>query len=115
MGDKQRLGGSALAQVLSQLGDEAPDIDDPALLKAVFEAVQEMVASGAIVACHDVSDGGLIVTLLEMAFAGDKGWRVELEDGATPICTPPVRGRGGRRRGSRRRGAGAGDRSRATA
>ncbi len=82
VGDKQRLGGSALAQVLSQLGDEAPDIEDAAALKAVFQAVQDLVRSGAIVACHDVSDGGLIVTLLEMAFAGDKGWRVELEGGA---------------------------------
>ena len=82
VGDKQRLGGSAFAQVLSQLGDEAPDIEDAAALKAVFQAVQDLVRTGAIVACHDVSDGGLIVTLLEMAFAGDKGWRVEIEGGA---------------------------------
>jgi phosphoribosylformylglycinamidine synthase len=77
-GDKRRLGGSALAQVQSQLGDDAPDIEDAAALKAVFRAVQELVKTGAIAACHDVSDGGLIVTLLEMAFAGDKGWRVEM-------------------------------------
>ena len=78
-GARRRLGGSALAQVLSQLGDEVPDIEDPGSLKAVFQATQDMVRSGAIVACHDVSDGGLIVTLLEMAFAGDRGWRVEIE------------------------------------
>jgi phosphoribosylformylglycinamidine synthase len=77
-GDEQRLGGSALGQVLSQLGDEAPDIDDPARLRSLFEAVQEMVATRAITACHDVSDGGLVVTLLEMAFAGNKGWDVRL-------------------------------------
>ena len=77
---RQRLGGSALAQVLGQLGDEAPDIEEPAALRSVFEAVQDLVKDGAIVACHDVSDGGLIVTLLEMAFAGDKGWRVSLAD-----------------------------------
>jgi phosphoribosylformylglycinamidine synthase len=77
-GGKQRLGGSALGQVLSQLGDEAPDIDDPARLKALFEATQEMVAARAIAACHDVSDGGLIVALLEMAFAGNKGWDLSL-------------------------------------
>jgi phosphoribosylformylglycinamidine synthase len=82
VGAKRRLGGSAFAQVLSQLGDETPDIEDPAALRAVFEAVQELVKTGAILACHDVSDGGLIVTLLEMAFAGDKGWRVGLAGGA---------------------------------
>ncbi len=82
LGDEQRLGGSALAQVLGQLGDEVPDIEDAAALKALFQAVQEMVRSGAIAACHDVSDGGLVVTLLEMAFAGEKGWRVELEGGS---------------------------------
>ncbi|MBN1628765.1 MAG: phosphoribosylformylglycinamidine synthase, partial [Thermoleophilia bacterium] len=75
---EHRLGGSALAQVLGQLGDEAPDIDDPGALRAVFEAVQDLVRSRAIVSCHDVSDGGLIVTLLEMAFAGDKGWTVDI-------------------------------------
>ncbi len=77
--DRLRLGGSALAQVLGQLGDEAPDIEDSAALRAVFEAVQDLVRERAILACHDVSDGGLIVALLEMAFAGDKGWRVSLD------------------------------------
>ncbi len=78
VGDKKRLGGSAFAQVLSQLGDETPDIEDPGALKAVFQAVQDMVAGRAIISCHDVSDGGLVVTLLEMAFAGDRGWNVDL-------------------------------------
>ncbi|NLE73465.1 MAG: phosphoribosylformylglycinamidine synthase [Actinobacteria bacterium] len=73
---RQRLGGSALAQVLGVLGDEAPDIEDAAALEAVFRAVQELISSGAVVSCHDVSDGGLIVALLEMAFAGDRGWKV---------------------------------------
>jgi phosphoribosylformylglycinamidine synthase len=79
VGDGHRLGGSALAQVLRQLGNEVPDIEDPQRLKAVFEAVQDMVRAGAIVACHDVSDGGLIVALLEMAFAGDQGWKVQVQ------------------------------------
>ncbi len=83
VGSKHRLGGSAFAQVLGQLGDEAPDIEEATALKGVFEAVQELVKARAILACHDVSDGGLIVTLLEMAFAGDKGWRVAL-DGEGP-------------------------------
>ena len=79
VGRGRRLGGSALAQVLSQLGDEAPDIEDPASLRSVFQAVQDMVRSRAILSCHDVSDGGLIVTLLEMAFAGERGWHVRAE------------------------------------
>jgi phosphoribosylformylglycinamidine synthase len=79
LGSRRRLGGSALAQVLRQLGDQAPDIEDPARLRALFQAVQEMIKAGVIVACHDVSDGGLIVALLEMAFAGDRGWRVAVE------------------------------------
>jgi len=85
--DKHRLGGSALAQVLGQLGDEAPDIEDAAALRAVFEAVQDLVRERAILSCHDVSDGGLIVTLLEMAFAGDKGWRVSLDSGGGVVGT----------------------------
>ena len=84
--DKHRLGGSAFAQVLSQIGDEAPDVEDAARLRSVFQAVQEMVACGAISACHDVSDGGLIVTLLEMAFAGEKGWDARLQG---EVSTPP--------------------------
>jgi len=80
---KRRLGGSAFAQVLGQIGDGAPDIEDASTLRSVFEAVQELVRDGAILSCHDVSDGGLIVTLLEMAFAGDKGWKVTL-DGDSP-------------------------------
>jgi phosphoribosylformylglycinamidine synthase len=79
VGSKHRLGGSAFAQVLGQLGDDVPDIEEPAALRSVFGAVQDLVRTRAILSCHDVSDGGLIVTLLEMAFAGDKGWRVSLD------------------------------------
>lgn len=68
-----RLGGSALAQVYNQLGDESPDIDNPELLAASFEAVQELIRQGMVLSCHDRSDGGLITTLLEMAFAGKSG------------------------------------------
>jgi phosphoribosylformylglycinamidine synthase len=63
-----RLGGSSFAQVIGQLGNEVPDVDDPAFLSNVFSAVQELVSSGLILAGHDVSAGGLITTLLEMAF-----------------------------------------------
>jgi phosphoribosylformylglycinamidine synthase len=75
---KNRLGGSALAQVFNQLGDESPDVDDPQLLKRTFNAIQYLISKDLILAGHDRSDGGLIVTLLEMAFAGNCGIEIEL-------------------------------------
>jgi phosphoribosylformylglycinamidine synthase len=75
---RNRLGGSALAQVYGQVGDASPDIDDPALLKRAFNAVQAMVKKRLIIAGHDRSDGGLITTLLEMAFAGNCGIDVNI-------------------------------------
>jgi len=77
LGGKIRPGGSALAQVGKQVGDICPDADDLGLLKAVFEAVQVLIANRLVSSVHDRSDGGLIVTLLEMAFAGNLGFRVE--------------------------------------
>ncbi|KAA0157080.1 hypothetical protein FNF27_01941 [Cafeteria roenbergensis] len=68
-----RLGGTSLAHVFGQLGDVPPDMDDPAVLQAAFGAVQTMMSSGWVLAGHDVSDGGLITALLEMAFAGNCG------------------------------------------
>jgi phosphoribosylformylglycinamidine synthase len=79
-GGRHRLGGSALAQVFGQVGDEAPDLDDAELLKRAFDAVQDLLEEGKITAGHDVSDGGLVTTLLEMAFAGNCGLDVEIED-----------------------------------
>ncbi|RUM39605.1 MAG: phosphoribosylformylglycinamidine synthase [Desulfobulbus sp.] len=76
---RSRLGGTALAQVLGQLGNESPDMDDPDLVRRAFAAVQEMIARGLILAGHDRSDGGLVVTLLEMAFAGNCGLDIGLE------------------------------------
>ncbi len=73
-----RLGGSALAQVFNQVGDCPPDMDDPDLLKRFFGAMQEMVEDELLLACHDRSDGGLIVTLCEMAFAGRRGMEVDV-------------------------------------
>ncbi len=79
-GGRNRLGGSALAQVHSQLGDEAPDLDDPARLKAFFGAIQKLNAAGKILAYHDRSDGGLFATLAEMAFAARSGVTVYLDN-----------------------------------
>ena len=73
-----RLGGSALAQVYSQLGNTVPDIHDPADLKAFFNLIQELLAAGRLLAYHDRSDGGLLTTLLEMAFAGHCGLNIDL-------------------------------------
>ncbi|CAK8722046.1 MAG: phosphoribosylformylglycinamidine synthase [Candidatus Electronema aureum] len=81
---KTRLGGSALAQTLGSLGDESPDMDDPVLLRQAFAAVQELIAQDLILSGHDCSDGGLIVTLLEMAFAGNCGLELAIEGEAIP-------------------------------
>jgi len=77
-GAKSRTGGSALAQVYNQVGDESPNVDDPQVLKKGFDAVQRMIAGDLILAGHDVSDGGLITCLLEMAFAGNCGLDIEM-------------------------------------
>eukprot|EP01116_Phalansterium_solitarium_P005525 TRINITY_DN1725_c0_g1_i2.p1 TRINITY_DN1725_c0_g1~~TRINITY_DN1725_c0_g1_i2.p1 ORF type:complete len:1057 (+),score=435.86 TRINITY_DN1725_c0_g1_i2:94-3264(+) len=75
---RHRLGGSSLAHAYNQLGDQAPDLDDVGLLKRAFDAVQALLELGLISAGHDISDGGLIVTLLEMAFAGNCGLVVDI-------------------------------------
>ncbi|GLT43829.1 hypothetical protein SLA2020_177590 [Shorea laevis] len=75
---KRRLGGSALAQVFDQIGDECPDLDDVSYLKRVFEGVQELLGDDLISAGHDISDGGLLVCALEMAFAGNCGITLNL-------------------------------------
>jgi phosphoribosylformylglycinamidine synthase len=63
---RRRLGGSALAQAYSQLGDDCPDVSS-ATLRGMWEATQGLLASGQLSAGHDVSDGGVVTTLLEMA------------------------------------------------
>ncbi|HEC17913.1 MAG TPA: phosphoribosylformylglycinamidine synthase [Gammaproteobacteria bacterium] len=75
-----RLGGSALAQVYKQLGHHAPDLDDPAALQAFFGAIQELNRQGLLQAYHDRSDGGLLATVCEMAFAGGMGVDIQLDD-----------------------------------
>ena len=84
---RYRLGGSALAQVYGQLGDEAPDLDDPAALKTFFAAIQQLNSQGLLLAYHDRSDGGLFVTLIEMAFAGGCGLDIDL---AGLACASPA-------------------------
>ncbi|KAG6387909.1 hypothetical protein SASPL_153104 [Salvia splendens] len=61
---KRRFGGSALAQVYCQVGDECPDLDDVSYLKSVFNAVQNLIEEGLISAGHDISDGGLLLGVI---------------------------------------------------
>ncbi len=75
-----RLGGSALAQAWAQLGDDVPDIHHPDDLRGLFALVQEWLGGGELLAYHDRSDGGLLVTLLEMAFAGRCGLRIDISE-----------------------------------
>lgn len=75
---RNRLGGSCLAQVYGQTGDETPDVESAAQLRSFFEAIQQLNRDGRLLAYHDRADGGLFVTLLEMAFAGRTGLSVEL-------------------------------------
>ncbi len=75
---KNRLGATALAQVFNQLGDVTADVVDAVKLKAFFDAIQSLNASSLIHAYHDRSDGGLITTLVEMAFAGHSGIEIDL-------------------------------------
>mmetsp|Transcript_14029 Transcript_14029/g.15233 ORF Transcript_14029/g.15233 Transcript_14029/m.15233 type:complete len:1320 (+) Transcript_14029:207-4166(+) len=70
-GGEKRLGGSALATVYSQIGNESPDISDFSLFKKAMEVTQDLIDKRRILAGHDRSDGGLVTTLLEMAFAGN--------------------------------------------
>ncbi|TMH06303.1 MAG: phosphoribosylformylglycinamidine synthase [Betaproteobacteria bacterium] len=77
---QNRLGGSALAQVYGQLGDAAPDVDDAESLKLFFETMQTLHADGSILAYHDRSDGGLLTTLLEMAFASRCGLAIDIDE-----------------------------------
>lgn len=76
---KNRLGGSVLAQVYRQLGNQAPDLDDAELLKRFFTAIQSLNAKGLLLAYHDRSDGGLLATVAEMLFAGRLGIDLQLE------------------------------------
>jgi phosphoribosylformylglycinamidine synthase len=81
---KKRLGGSCLAQVYGQVGDEAPDAPSADVLKAFFAAIQQLNREGKLLAYHDRSDGGLFVTLAEMAFAGNVGLQIDIDSTDLP-------------------------------
>ena len=81
---EQRLGGSAFAQSLGKVGDDVPTVENADYFADAFNAVQELIRRGWVMAGHDISAGGLITTLLEMCFANTKGGlHINLHD----LCT----------------------------
>jgi len=77
---RNRLGGSALAQVYNQIGHQSPDLENPQALKSFFEVIQALNERSLLLAYHDRSDGGLFATVVEMAFAAHCGVTVKLDD-----------------------------------
>lgn len=75
---KKRLGSSIFAQVTLQTGDETPDVDRPENMKQFVAALNQLKASSTVLAYHDRSDGGLLITLCEMAFASHMGLKIDL-------------------------------------
>ena len=76
---QNRMGASILAQVYGQMARQAPDVDDAEDLQAFFAVIQGLNADGLLLAYHDRSDGGLLTTALEMAFAGHCGLNLNLD------------------------------------
>ncbi len=77
---KNRMGGSSLAQVYGQIGDQTPDVDSPKQLKTFFAEIQRLNSENKILSYHDRSDGGLFATLCEMAFAGRAGLQTNIHE-----------------------------------
>ena len=85
---RNRLGGSCLAQVHQQLGHHPADLDDPQAFRAFFDTIQSLNQQDRLLAYHDRADGGLFVTLCEMAFAGHTGLHIQLDDlGDDPLAS----------------------------
>ncbi|MFN3564578.1 MAG: phosphoribosylformylglycinamidine synthase, partial [Burkholderiaceae bacterium] len=76
---RQRLGASIFAQVTGQIGNDAPDLDDPDRLAATIRAVRKLANDGKVLAYHDRSDGGLFAAVCEMAFAGHCGVTLNID------------------------------------
>jgi phosphoribosylformylglycinamidine synthase len=91
---RYRMGGTSLAHVYGQTGDESPDLDDPGQLKQTFNVMQKLIGEDMVLSGHDRSDGGLIVTLLEMAFSGNCGIEVNIQPPHPPLA------KGGSREGN---------------
>ena len=83
---KNRLGGSCWAQVHTKSGGEPADLDSPGLLLAMFAALRDLKERGLLLAYHDRSDGGVLISVLEMAFASHCGLAIDLGEAADPIA-----------------------------
>jgi phosphoribosylformylglycinamidine synthase len=83
---KNRLGGSCWAQVHTQSGGEPADLDSPVMLLALFSVLRELKDRGLLLAYHDRSDGGVLLTVLEMAFAGRCGLAIDLGQASDPVA-----------------------------
>jgi len=77
---QDRLGGSCWSQVFGRPGGAVPDLDRPEILQAFFSALFDLKQAGLVLAYHDRSDGGLLVALLEMAFAAHCGLQIDLAE-----------------------------------
>lgn len=75
---KTRLGGSAFAQTLGQIGNKCPDLEDSEKLLDLFNNIQDLIKQDLILSYHDISDGGLITTLCEMAISGNCGMKANI-------------------------------------
>jgi phosphoribosylformylglycinamidine synthase len=85
---RNRLGGSILAQVVSQMGAATPDVDSAADLKNFWNAIQQLGREKKLLAYHDRSDGGLLATIVEMAFAGHVGVDIDLPSTVAGVADP---------------------------
>ena len=83
---QNRLGGSILAQVVSQTGEAPPDVDSAADLRNFWNAIQQLGREKKILAYHDRSDGGLLATAVEMAFAGHTGVDLDIPHLHEPLA-----------------------------
>jgi phosphoribosylformylglycinamidine synthase len=83
---KNRLGGSSWAQVHMKSGGEPADLDSPRLLLSLFNALRELKDGGLLLAYHDRSDGGVLLTVLEMAFASRSGLAIDLGTVPDPVA-----------------------------
>jgi len=77
---KNRMGGSSLAQVFNQIGNTAPDLDDPVLFAKFFSIMNSLNKKNLVSAFHDRSDGGAFISLVEMAFASQCGLDISVSD-----------------------------------
>lgn len=82
---KNRVGGSILTQVYNQMGSMPADLDSAEQLKSFFNAMQESIAAGDVIAYHDRSDGGLFTALAEMSFAGHVGVDINITGDALSV------------------------------